>query len=223
MSKFVDLTGLKFNYLTVIKRDGSYDLPNGKHIPKWLCKCDCGNFIHTRSYCLTSNHTKSCGCFQKEQARKLKTTYGLGNTRLSYIWRDMKKRCYNEKSKYYKNYGGRGIKVCDEWLNDFMNFYNWAIDNGYNDNLTLDRVNVNGNYEPINCKWSTKMEQANNRRNNVIVFYNERYLTLKELSELLNVNYRTINKQKLRGWTIEKILKKAGVNDENLLLYSRFL
>lgn len=107
--------------------------------------------------------------------------------------------------------------------NNFVNFYNWAINNGYNDNLTLDRVNVNGNYEPINCKWSTKMEQANNRRNNVIVFYNERYLTLKELSELLNVNYRTINKQKLRGWTIEKILKKAGVNDENLLLHSRFL
>lgn len=223
MGKFVDLSGKKFGKLTVIKREGSYNLPNGKHIPKWLCRCDCGNYIYNKSYALTSLHSKSCGCAKAEASRKLLTKYGMGDTRLASIWRDMRKRCYYSNCNIYKNYGGRGIKVCSEWKDDFMNFYNWAINNGYNDKLTIDRIDVNGNYEPSNCRWVTKKNQGNNRRNNCYLIYNNEKITLTQLANILNKNEKTISKQKLRGWSLEKILRKGGINDENILLHSRFL
>ena len=111
-------------------------------------------------------------------------------------------RCYNPNSKSYKHYGYRGISVCSEWLNDFYSFKDWALANGYNDTLTLDRVDVNGNYEPNNCRWATSKMQNNNRANNRIVQYNGETMTLHELSEKYNVDYRTLWARVNSGWSI---------------------
>lgn len=114
------------------------------------------------------------------------------NARLYNIWRNMKQRCYNKNHAKYKNYGGRGIQVCDEWRTDFMLFYNWAINNGYKDNLTIDRIDVNGNYEPDNCRWATPKQQSRNTTKNRYYTINNETHCLSEWCEILNLNYKTI-------------------------------
>ncbi len=158
MGKFQDLTGKKFHRLTPVKYLGNC---------KWLCQCDCGNTINVFTQNLKRNNTKSCGCLNKELASQRMTTHGKGNSRIYHIYHGMKERCYTKSNSCYKNYGGRGIKVCDEWLHDFMAFYKWSMNNGYDDSLTIDRIDVNGNYEPKNCRWVTNIEQQRNKRNNI--------------------------------------------------------
>ena len=157
------LEGQKFGRLTVIKRSGSDT--KGKNA-MWECKCDCGNTTLVTTSHLTSKHTQSCGCLKKETVNdgQFKKTHGQSNTRLYRIRVGMINRCYNEKNKKYHIYGGRGIAVCEEWLNSFDAFYKWAMSHSYNDNLTIDRINGDGNYEPLNCRWSTYSEQNKNRR-----------------------------------------------------------
>lgn len=164
MSKFIDLIGQKFGRLTVITSNGS--IPPGKRT--WLCKCDCGKETVVATSELRSGKTKSCGCLQKEKAaligKKYHTIHGMDGTRIYQCWKDMKRRCYNPKTKSFKNYGGRGILVCNDWLHNFQAFHEWAMANGYRDNLTIDRIDVNGNYEPSNCQWIPLSEQPKNRR-----------------------------------------------------------
>ena len=135
-----------------------------------------------------------------------KFKHGKYGTRLYRTYASMKRRCYNKNVKDYKNYGGRGVRVCDEWTQDFMNFYNWAINNGYNDNLTIDRINVNGNYEPNNCRWITMKQQENNRRNNVNLTYNGITKTITQWGQSLNIPRSTIFNRYYNGWTTEDIL-----------------
>ena len=201
MSKLQDLTGKKFGRLIVIRRDGS---DNSKHAT-WLCRCECGNKVVVSAYSLKSGNTQSCGCLQKERAKKAKTTHGLRHTKLYVSWFNMKQRCSNVNYEHYKYYGGRGITYCQEWER-FEPFKDWAMKNGYQDNLTIDRIDVNGNYEPDNCRWATAKEQANNMRTNRLLSYNGETHNMKQWSEIMNINYTTLSWRLSSGWSIEKAL-----------------
>lgn len=196
MGIFIDLTGKKYNKLTVLKR-----VENKNKQTMWLCQCDCGNKVIVSGGNLKNGHTTSCGCYSIQnkikRAKEKNPCYkhGLYNTRLNRIWNSMKKRCYLKTHKAYKNYGGRGIKVCDEWLdkeNGFINFYHWAMSNGYKEDLTIDRIDTNGNYEPNNCRWATREEQQNNKRNNHYLEYGGEIHTLAEWSKKNKINYNTL-------------------------------
>ena len=159
--KAIDLTGKRFGRLTVIERAS---IDSSKEVC-WLCRCDCGNITKPiRGNDLKRGKVISCGCYRKQLISERQTIHGLENTRIYNIWNNMKYRCYNSKSNNYKHYGGRGITVCEEWKNSVQAFYEWAMSHGYSDELTLDRIDVNGNYEPSNCHWATVSEQNKNRR-----------------------------------------------------------
>lgn len=191
-----NLVGKKYNKLLVIKEAF---VKNGKRY--WECECDCGNKTYRTTSKLIRGEIKSCGCLKRNFPIKIK------GSRLYQIWSGMKGRCNNPKNREYTDYGGRGIKICNEWNENSYNFYTWAIANGYRDDLTLDRIDVNGNYEPSNCRWATWKEQANNRRNNNLIEYNGEKHNLQEWIEILPIN---ISHSVLWGriykynWDIEK-------------------
>ena len=195
--KFKDLTGQKFGRLKVIYKLHNY------HKPKtyYLCVCECGNLTEVRGSSLSRGDSKSCGC-NRGNSKHNKT-----NTRLYRIWQSMKRRCDYIKHKRYKDYGGRGVAVCSEWKDDFMSFYDWSMANGYGDNLTIDRIDVNGNYEPNNCRWITKKQQNRNRRSNRIYTIYGITHCLMDWCEICKLNYWTVIKRLNRGWHIEKALE----------------
>lgn len=193
-----DLTGLRFGKLKVISRSETR-----KGLRYWKCKCDCGNYTNVSSTNLKYGGILSCGCFYTERLK----THGLSDTRLYRIYSGMKTRCYNPNTKAYHHYGGRGISICDEWLgeNGFMNFYDWAMENGYSDNLSIDRIDVNGNYEPNNCRWATQETQTRNKRNNLIIEYKGVSKTLVEWSEEIGISYSILNDRiTMLGWDTKK-------------------
>lgn len=160
MSELKDLTGLRFGRLIVVSRDEN--TKEGR--ATWLCRCDCGKTTVKQGKLLRNGHCKSCGCGEYENRVSNVTSHRLSNTRLYTIWQGMKQRCNYSKHKDFYNYGGRGITVCDEWSHDFKSFYDWSILNGYDDSLTIDRIDNDKGYSPTNCKWATAKEQRQNQR-----------------------------------------------------------
>lgn len=158
----IDITGKRFGRLTVIEFDGKGN--DGQ--ARWKCVCDCGTITFSSSGNLRSGRMKSCGCLRRENGvshAKSMTKHGQHDTRLYRIWNTMKNRCQNPNVHNYEHYGGRGITVCEEWQ-DFEPFYNWAMSNGYQAHLTLDRKDNFAGYSPDNCRWATMKEQQNNKR-----------------------------------------------------------
>lgn len=198
-NKIKDLSGKRFGMITVL----SEYIIKEKRV-YWYCKCDCGKIFLRRSDIIQRSDVKSCGCYQKINNKVIGTKHGDGSkkskyNRLYHCWQSMKDRCYNSNNPQFKDWGGRGIIVCDEWVSDYVNFKEWALSKGYSDNLTLDRIKVNGNYSPNNCKWSTKAEQNKNTRKCKHILYNGKDYTIPELALLLNISDDTV-----RYWLIEK-------------------
>jgi len=212
MFKYTDLYGQKFGRLTVLElhhTEQKYDSHGKKDGLKYfyLCKCDCGNEKIIARNDLRFGNVNSCGCLKSELSIQRATTHGLGKHRLYKIYHNMLNRCNNSNVKCYNNYGGRGIKVCNEWQENFLNFYNWAVNNGYDDSLSIDRINVNGNYEPSNCQWVTLKKQASNKRNNHLLEYNGKTLTLAEWSRITGIQAATIRRRVNNlKWSAKKAL-----------------
>lgn len=210
MSKCIDLTGQKFGRLTVIERTENHISPRGKTYAKWRCVCECGNYIDVQGRNLRSGETKSCGCFAKEKSKERMTTHGHCKDRVYNILGAMKQRCYNSNHNEYHIYGGRGITICDEWLGEHgtENFIEWALSSGYRDDLTIDRIDADGNYEPSNCRWVTRKEQNLNKRNNHLLTYNGKTQTMKQWADETGIKFSTISTRLQRGWSIERTLTK---------------
>ena len=197
----IDITGKRFGRL-VVKCKSHKDKRGEWH---WLCVCDCGNEKTVSGNKLRSGNTKSCGCLQTEfRSSGIRKTHGMTESRLYVSWCNMKSRCNNERNIMFKSYGGRGISVCREWESSFDIFMKWAISNGYKDGLTLDRIDVNGNYQPNNCRWIPSSEQTlNTRRNHLITAFGETK-TIKEWADSSGIKYDTIERRiNQYGWSAE--------------------
>ena len=197
------MVGRRFGRLVVIERVGSDK--NSKAL--WLCRCDCGNEVLVNTCNLNSGNTKSCGCFRIEVCKRKSTIPGGHYSRLYRVWMHMRERCSNKNNKRYSRYGGRGIKVCEEWQK-FMTFYEWAVSNGYRENLTIERIDNNGGYCPQNCKWIPMVEQAKNRSNNHYIEYNGETHTIADWARIVGISERRLWYRINARWPLEKALMK---------------
>lgn len=206
MSRVKDLSGLAFGRLTVKAR-----AENDNHRRcQWICVCVCGKEKVVRGVDLQSGKTKSCGCYSLDRTKERATKHGMHKTRLYTEWMAMKTRCYNSHHQRYPIYGGRGITVCPEWRESFEAFRDWALANGYRDDLTLDRKDTDGNYCPENCRWATQKEQANNRRNTRLITYKGKTQTISQWSKETGIPHHIIAGRVSAGWTAEDIFTKEA-------------
>ena len=219
MGKINDLTGRKFGRLTALEYVGR---KNGRTL--WRCICDCGNETTAGYSNLLNGITRSCGCLGMESRIRIghnnRTSASLSlcdNLRshpLYGLWSSMLTRCYNKNSKGYKHYGGRGIKVCDRWKTDNMGFENFLVDMGERPSplYTLDRVDVDGNYCPENCRWATQTQQSNNRTDSIILFYHGKRVYVKNICDRLHLSYSRVAHQIQKGFDINAIIEFGGAD-----------
>jgi hypothetical protein len=198
-----ELTGMRFGKLTVLDR--AQNDKRGQSM--WNCLCDCGKATVVNGYYLTTEHTRSCGCVKKSMGGRNKT-HGQSNTALYRVWSTMKRRCHAPTNQKYKNYGARGIKVCAEWKKDFSEFYRWATKNGFQRGLTIDRIDVNGDYCPENCKWSTLIEQAQNKTNNRNIEFCGKTMSISSWERETGICRKTISDRLYKGWSVGEALTK---------------
>ena len=203
MGKRIDLTGQRFGRLVV----EGFAYADKCRRSMWKCRCDCGKEKIVAMQPLRDGRIKSCGCEKAERCKKLKFKHGHKGTRLYNIWKGMNDRTNRKSSRNYINYGGRGISVCKEWQS-FEVFYKWAMEHGYQDELSIDRIDVNGNYCPENCRWANAKIQANNSRRNAKIEYKGQTLTLQQWAEKLRINKTTLwNRLNALGWSVEEALE----------------
>lgn len=200
--RFVNLTGKKFNRYLVL-----HLVKSSNEGFKWLCRCECGTEKEVFGCSLKNGTTKSCGCFKIEFNKRIRKVHKKSNPLEYNSWVGLKSRCLNISDRAYKDYGGRGITVCDRWLgaDGLQNFIN-DMGKRPNANYSIDRINNNGNYEPSNCRWATAKEQSRNNRNTCIIEYKEKKFALIDLAILFNVQYNTLRHRIIRGWDLEKAL-----------------
>lgn len=185
----IHLEGKIFGRLTVLSYAGNQF---------WNCVCECGVEKSVNGGNLRSGHIVSCGCYKLQRTSESHTTHGLSKTRIYALYNEIKSRCYREKTESYKYYGGRGIRVCDEWLNDFVQFYDWAVANGHRRGLDIDRIDVNGNYEPSNCRFVTRLVGARNTRTNVFLEHAGKRQTMSEWALELMIPYKLLQQRLVR-------------------------
>lgn len=199
-----DLKGQKINKLLVLEF-----FENKNKRTYWKCLCDCGNIKEILGTHLVQGKTKSCGCYNSEKAsQSCKNRTIIPNKRIMYIWQSMKQRCYKEDSISYKNYGAKGIKICNEWLNNPKVFYDWAINNGYEERLTIDRINNNGDYEPNNCRWTDWETQMRNTKHNIIINYQGETNCVKYFIDKYKLNQFAIYSRLKRNWSVKDAIEK---------------
>lgn len=202
------LIGKRFGRLVVTEAWKEKEKRRDNNHTVCRCVCDCGNCVTIPSDRLKTGKTRSCGCLKSEssssRALLRNVKHGWSRTKLYKTWRDMKYRCEDPNKQRYKNYGGRGISVCKEWDESFECFRDWALENGYSVGLTIDRIDVNGNYEPSNCRWATKEEQGGNKQNTRWVTAFGETKTLREWSERYGIKAATIEARLLNGWLQEE-------------------
>lgn len=208
-----NLIGKVYGRLTVVSLADKKVLPSGGKVTMWLCKCSCGNVKAIPAHNLKIGKTKSCGCLNAELSRSRRLvhsgTINGSRERLYDIWRAMKERCNNPKNISYQNYGGRGITVCHLWDSDYQSFREWALKNGYSDEMSIDRIDVSGNYCPENCRWATRKQQNNNTRHNTFITAFGKTLTLAQWSEETGISSDLISARiKRLKWAPEVALSK---------------
>ena len=213
-----NLIGQKFGKLLVISDTGKR---KHRHIV-YLCKCECNNYCEVTSSSLLRG-TKSCGCLQREvtsKRNKERSKHKLSNHRLYNIWAHIKQRCCNPNNAGYKNYGGRGISVCEEWENSFEAFYVWAIKNGYKENLTIDRIDNEKGYYPANCRWTSVLEQNKNKRTTPKILWNGIEYGRAEFARLIGMDSVTFRNFTKSGLNLEEIVKLAKIQKSGISLKS---
>lgn len=205
----LELYGQRFGSLVAFER-----IPGDRiKCSKWKCRCDCGKVVEVRLHCLRNNTTTSCGCHRRDKTKSMFTTHGLAGTRFHRIWTNMINRCSNQKNKHFKDYGGKGIQVCEGWRkfegfqSDMYQSYLEHKEVYGNTNTTIDRIETDGNYCPENCKWATQKEQARNRSSNVVNNYKGESLTLIEFSEKYEIPYGLLRRRLNKGWSIDNAIE----------------
>ena len=207
MPQTIPMIGKRFGRLTVIAEG---DKSGTSRQARWVCRCECGRITSPiLGNKLRSGETKSCGCYKRDLVIERSTKHNLCHTRIHNIWVGMKNRCYNPNSPKYHRYGARGIRVCDEWLNNLEAFYDWAMANGYQDDLSIDRRDNDGNYCPENCRWATSEVQSNNKGHHIMLEINGETKTIAQWARETGLKYRTIHARYNRGWTGESLIRKV--------------
>lgn len=214
--KAIDITDRRYGRLVAKEKVKS---PKGDGRAYWLCECDCGNKVVVRRDSLENESTQSCGCYLREIYKNGggSIRHPKGTKRIAKILTTMKQRCYNPNNEHYKQYGGRGITICPEWLGKYGsdNFIQWALNSGYKKGLTIERINVNGNYEPSNCCWATTKEQQYNKRNTVKIYIDGKYMNTLEIIEKYNIPRGTLY-TRLRRYKRGEISAEELVSKEKL-------
>lgn len=199
MGNIIDLSGKKYNRLTVIK----FDYRKGTDY-FWICRCECGNVKSIKSNAFKSGGTKSCGCYSIEVRKLIGTTHGEANNSKEYrTWLAIKRRCLDKNDNRYNDYGGRGIQICEEWAYSYQNFL-LGVGRAPSKEHSIDRIDVNGHYEPGNCRWATRIEQQNNMRSNRIITHDGESKTLAQWCRHLGLRYGTVSTRIKRGWEIKR-------------------